>query len=119
MRKKYYYFKLKQYGFNSVNLYNVLNINTINTAAAALSPIGAAALTIASVVPLSWSGSLFFSNKNKYDIILVKSNWNPQKNCFWNKIAARFEGCNSKFFYYLLKQNRIKFKFFPVYLLKR
>jgi hypothetical protein len=52
---------------------------------------------------------LFFSNKNKYDVILVKSNWNPQENCFWNGIAARFAGYNGKFFYHLLKQNRIRF----------
>jgi hypothetical protein len=57
---------------------------------------------------------LFFSNKNKYEVILVKSNWNPQENCFWNGIAARFPGCNSEFFYHLLKQNRIRFEFFPV-----
>ena len=57
---------------------------------------------------------LFFSNKNKYEVLLVKSNWNPQENCFWNGIAARFAGCNGKFFYHLLKQNRIRFEFFPV-----
>ena len=57
---------------------------------------------------------LFFSNKNKYEVILVKSNWNPQENCFWNGIAARCAGCNGKFFYHLLKQNRIRFEFFPV-----
>jgi len=57
---------------------------------------------------------LFFSNKNKYEVILVKSNWNPQENCFWNGIAARFAGCNSKFFYHLLKKNRIRFELFPV-----
>jgi hypothetical protein len=38
--KKYYYFK--QYGFNGVNLYNVLNRNTMNSAAAAILPVGAA-----------------------------------------------------------------------------
>lgn len=57
---------------------------------------------------------LFFSNKNKYEVILVKSNWNPQENCFWNGIAARFAGCNGKFFYHLLKKNRIRFELFPV-----
>lgn len=45
LSKNYYYFK--QYGFNGVNLYNVLNINTINSAAAALSPVGAAGFTMA------------------------------------------------------------------------
>ena len=64
LRKKYYYFK--QYGFNGVNLYNVLNINTINSAAAALSPIGAAGITMAGVVTLSWTGSLFFSTLENY-----------------------------------------------------
>lgn len=64
LSKKYYY--LKQYGFNGVNLYNVLNINTINSAAAALSPIGAAGITMAGVVSLSWTGSLFFSTLENY-----------------------------------------------------
>ena len=64
LKKKYYYFK--QYGFNGVNLYNVLNINTINSAAAALSPIGAAGITMAGVVALSWTGSLFFSTLENY-----------------------------------------------------
>lgn len=64
LKKSYYY--LKQYGFNGVNLYNLLNINTINSAAAALSPIGAAGLTMAGVVALSWSGSLFFSTLENY-----------------------------------------------------
>lgn len=64
LKKKYYY--LKQYGFNGVNLYNVLNINTINSAAAALSPAGAAGITMAGVVALSWSGSLFFSTLENY-----------------------------------------------------
>lgn len=64
LKKKYYY--LKQYGFNGVNLYNVLNINTINSAAAASSTIGAAGITMAGVVALSWSGSLFFSTLENY-----------------------------------------------------
>ncbi len=64
LSKKYYY--LKQYGFNGVNLYNVLNMNTINTAAAALSPTGAAGFTMAGIVALSWSGSLFFSTLENY-----------------------------------------------------
>lgn len=59
IKKKYYY--LKQFGFNGVNLYNVLNTNTVNSAAAALSPTGAATLSMASVVAISWTGSLFFS----------------------------------------------------------
>ena len=32
LKKRYYY--LKQYGFNGLNLYNVLNINTLNNTAA-------------------------------------------------------------------------------------
>jgi len=64
LRKKYYYFK--QYGFNGVNLYNALNINTMNSAAAALSPVGAAGITMAGVVSLSWTGSLFFSTLENY-----------------------------------------------------
>ena len=64
IKKRYYY--LKQYGFNGINLYNVLHINTINSAAAAASPIGAAALTMAGAVALSWSGSLFFSTLENY-----------------------------------------------------
>lgn len=64
LKKQYYY--LKQYGFNGVNLYNVLNINTINSAAAALSPTGAAGITMAGVVALSWTGSIFFSTLENY-----------------------------------------------------
>ena len=64
LSKKYYY--LKQYGFNGVNLYNVLNINTINSAAATLSPIGSAGITMAGVVALSWTGSLFFLTLENY-----------------------------------------------------
>jgi len=44
---------LKQYGFNGVNLFNVLNINTINSAAVALSPVRAAGLTMSGIVALS------------------------------------------------------------------
>ena len=58
IRKKYYYFK--QYGFNGVQLYNLLNMNKIN-AAAALSPTGAAGITMSGVITISWSGSLFLS----------------------------------------------------------
>jgi len=64
LKKNYYYFK--QYGFNGINLYNVLNINTVNAGAAALSTTGAAAVTMAGVVALSWSGSLFFSTLENY-----------------------------------------------------
>jgi hypothetical protein len=63
-RRKYYY--LKQYGFNGVNLYNLLNLNSANTAAAALSPTGAAGITMAGIVALSWSGSLFLSTVENY-----------------------------------------------------
>lgn len=64
LKKKYYY--LKQYGFNGVNLYAVLNLNTINSAAAALSPVGAAGITMTGVVALSWTGSLFFSTLENF-----------------------------------------------------
>ena len=64
VRKRYYY--LKQYGFNGINLYNVLSINTANSAAAALSPIGAAGITMAGVVAVSYTGSLFFSTLENY-----------------------------------------------------
>ena len=64
LKKRYYY--LKQYGFNGLILYNVLNINTVNSAAAALSPIGAAGITMAGVVAISWTGSLFFSTLENY-----------------------------------------------------
>ena len=64
LSKTYYYFK--QYGFNGINLYHLLNINTINAAAAAASPIGAAGITMAGVVALSWSGSLFLSTLENY-----------------------------------------------------
>jgi hypothetical protein len=62
--KRYYY--IKQFGFNGINLYNVLKINTVNSAAAALSPVGAAALTMGGVVALSFTGSLFFSTLENY-----------------------------------------------------
>lgn len=64
LSKKYYYFK--QYGFNGCNLYNLLNLNTINSAAVAISPVGAAGMTMAGVVAISWSGSLFFSTVDNY-----------------------------------------------------
>ncbi|MGL4758949.1 MAG: hypothetical protein ACRCXZ_06420 [Patescibacteria group bacterium] len=63
-RRTYYY--LKQYGFNGINLYNVINMNTANGAIAALSPTGAAGLTMAGILALSWSGSLFFSTVENY-----------------------------------------------------
>lgn len=64
LKKKYYY--LKQYGFNGAHLYNLLNINTINSVAATLSPTGVAGVTMAGVIALSWSGSLFFSTLENY-----------------------------------------------------
>jgi hypothetical protein len=63
-KKKYYSFK--HYGFNGIHLYNLININTVNAAAAALSPTGAAGLTMGGVVALSWSGSLFLSTLESY-----------------------------------------------------
>jgi len=74
LRKKYYYFK--QYGFNGVNLYNLLNINKINAATATLSVNGAAGLTMAGVIAISWSGSLFFSTVENYipnDLVKIKA----------------------------------------------
>jgi len=58
------------------------------------------------------SEKLFF-NKN-YEVILIKSYYNPKEDRFWNGIIARFPSFNGKYFYNLLKQNRIKFEFFPV-----
>lgn len=64
LKKKYYFFK--QYGFNGVNLYNLINVNTINGITASLSATGAATLTMGGVIALSWSGSLFFSTLESY-----------------------------------------------------
>lgn len=64
LKKKYYY--LKQYGFNGVNLYNVINMNTLNAGAAAISANGAARLSMPGVLALSWSGSLFLSAVEHY-----------------------------------------------------
>jgi hypothetical protein len=58
-RKKYYYFK--QFGFNGVNMYNALMVNTANIGTAAISKNGAAALSLSTVVAMSWSGSMFLS----------------------------------------------------------
>ncbi len=75
LRKKYYYFK--QYGFNGINLYNILNINNVNTATAALSTNGAAGITMAGVIALSWSGSLFLSTlENSIPNNMVKTKTN-------------------------------------------
>ncbi|MGL4759093.1 MAG: hypothetical protein ACRCXZ_07165 [Patescibacteria group bacterium] len=63
-RRKYYY--LKQYGFNGINLYNIINLNTANSGIAALSPTGAARLSMAGILALSWSGSLFLSTLENY-----------------------------------------------------
>jgi hypothetical protein len=63
-RRKYYY--LKQYGFNGINLYNLLNMNNVNSAIAASSSTGAAGLTMAGILALSWSGSIFFSTLENY-----------------------------------------------------
>jgi hypothetical protein len=75
LRKKYYYFK--QYGFNGINLYNILNMNNVNTATAALSTNGAAGITMAGVIALSWSGSLFLSTlENSIPNNMVKTKTN-------------------------------------------
>jgi len=63
-RRKYYY--LKQYGFNGIQLYNLLNVNTLNVAGATLSPTGAVALNWAGLLALSWSGSMFLSTLENY-----------------------------------------------------
>ena len=57
---------MKQQGFNRIHLYNILNLNTINTVSVALSPVGAASITMAGIVALSWTGSLFFSTLENY-----------------------------------------------------
>ena len=64
LKKKYYYFK--QFGFNGVNLLNLLSINTANAAATSLLSRKVAELIMQSVVTLSWSGSLFFSTLENY-----------------------------------------------------
>jgi len=51
--------------------------------------------------------------KNKHWVALVKSKYNPKEGIFWNGIAARFSGRNGRFFYDLIKQNKIKFERFP------
>lgn len=47
------------------------------------------------------SEKLFFDKKNNYEVILIKYNFNPKENRFWNGIIARFAGSNGKFFYNL------------------
>ena len=64
LKKKYYY--LKQYGFNGVNLFNVLKVNTINAGGVVLSPTTSVALNMSGVMALSWTGSLFLSTLDSY-----------------------------------------------------
>jgi len=63
-RRKDYY--LKQYGFNGINLYHVLNLNGVNVANAAVSSTESAVLSMAGMIALSWTGSLFFSTLENY-----------------------------------------------------
>lgn len=63
-RRNYYYFK--QFAFNGLNLFNVLNVNSVNMAAAAVSPTGAATLTMTGVIALSYSLGLSLSLVEKY-----------------------------------------------------
>ena len=56
----------------------------------------------------------FLSNKkNKHKVILIKYKYDPKKNLFWNGLVVRFPGRNGRFFYDLLKLNKIKFELFP------
>lgn len=56
----------------------------------------------------------FLSNKkNNHKVTLVKSKYNTKEGIFWNGLAARFPSSNGRFFYDLLKQNKIKFELFP------
>lgn len=64
LKKKYYY--LKQYGFNGVNLFNVLKLNTINAAGVVLSPTASVAVTMSGAMALSWTGSMFLSTLDNY-----------------------------------------------------
>lgn len=63
-RKSYYY--LKQYTFSGLNLYNVLKVNTANAALASTSLTGAAPLTMAGTIALSWSASLLLATVENY-----------------------------------------------------
>ena len=59
LKRKYYLFK--QYGFHGINMLTLLNVNTINSAGAAVSATGSVALSIPTVIGLSWSGGIFLS----------------------------------------------------------
>lgn len=63
-RKSYFY--LKQYTFGGLNLYNVLKVNTANAALASTSLTGAAPLTMAGAMALSWSASLLLATVENY-----------------------------------------------------
>lgn len=63
-RKKYYY--LKQYGFNGVQLYNIMAVNTQNAAALAASSNGAIGISLSGILALSWSGSIFLATLENY-----------------------------------------------------
>jgi hypothetical protein len=64
LRKSYY--MVKQYGFQSVNLLNMLRLNTQNAALARTSLTGAAPFTIGGAVALSWSASIVFATVENY-----------------------------------------------------
>jgi hypothetical protein len=64
LRKSYYL--IKQYGFNVINLLNMLRLNTQNAALARTSLIGAAPFTLAGAVALRWSASIVFATVENY-----------------------------------------------------
>jgi hypothetical protein len=64
LRKSYY--MVKQYGFNGINLLNMLRLNTQNAALARTSLTGAAPFTMAGAVALSWSASIVFATVENY-----------------------------------------------------
>lgn len=64
LKKTYYTFK--QYGFNGINLFNLLSINRMNAASVAISTTGSVGLTMGGAIALSWSGSVFLSTLEHY-----------------------------------------------------
>jgi hypothetical protein len=61
-----YWAQLKQYGFNGLNLYNVLNLNSVNMASAAVSSTGATALSMSGMIAISWTTSLSLATLENY-----------------------------------------------------
>jgi len=60
------YYMVKQYGFQGINLLNMLRLNTQNAALAKTSLTGAAPFTIGGAVALSWSASIVFATVENY-----------------------------------------------------